>query len=87
MSRKGWSYDGESRVVGTCFIAGDWGIPGKTFIREKTQRNEQNKSSHQNLQANEQKPKKPVRGVMNVEMFIGDEESVQPGKPPKAVSL
>lgn len=59
VSRKGWSYDGESRVVGTCFIAGDWGIPGKTFIREKTQRNEQNKSSHQKLQANEKKPKKP----------------------------
>lgn len=60
---------------------------GKAFSREEAQKTKPNQSNHPKLQANENNPKKPVRGVRNVEMYLGDEELLQPGKPPKAVSL
>lgn len=71
---------------------GQWQEPASlqvtgAFSREKTQKTEQNQTTTSDSKQMEKNPKRSIRDVVNVEMSIGDEESVQPGKPPEAVSL
>lgn len=60
---------------------------GKLSSGRKLKETNKTKAATKNSKQMKKTQKNPVRGVMNVEMFIGGEESVQPGKPPKAVSL